>query len=333
MALGRHWEETSMLGEPSHLIGRLMAVLKLVRPMFGRDCTMTLLLASQVIWGRSSKAHGRSSLPLFLEAACLVMFQPVHMGTSMTGVFVMLCSFALLRPSEPSRISGKQIGGPAPGTCHEHWSVVLHPLGDGCLSRTLWVDKTGLINLGQYHFASLMLQLLRSVATYAEFAFPSSTGQALLRLQLAGPAAGLDVLMPELHHPLRIGPCHGPAAFLRGFVEVHCRNRCGSDNMDRRGKRGARVVRRSHKLSLPARTAAVMGLARLVEAFKPPSIVPLAAGVRVGFDRRRSWYWLALLRYLRNLTLDSGNMRLRDCASSGSPTAVGTWLKHMSKKL
>ena len=322
-----------MLGEPSQLISRLLAVLKSLRPMSGRDCTMTLLLVSQVIGRRSPKAFGGSCLPLLWEVACLGMFQPVHMGPSKAGVFIMLFFAALLRLSEPPRICGKQIVGPAPGTCHERWSVVLHPRRDGRLCRTLQVDRTGLVNLGHCHFAPLMLHLLRPVATHAEFAFPSSIRQALLRLLSAVPAAGLDVLVPDLHQPRHRGPCHGPATFLRTLVEVNCRGPGGSDNTDQGCKKDARMARHSYKLSLPARAAAIMDLARLVEAFKPPLIVPLAAGVLVGFDRRRSWYWLGLLRYLRNIALDFGNMRLRDCASFGSPTAVGTWLKHMSKKL
>ena len=284
--LERYMEEVFRRGELSQCGSRLISVIKFFRPIFSRDGTMKLPLASQALRGWRLKAPGRSRLPLPWEVVCLAALQLLHMGMFTTAVYIMLCFSAYLRPSEPFSISGKQIVGPVPGTRHKCWSVILHPWEDGRVSKTLQVDETVLIDLDEYHFVAMALQFLKSITPDAEYAFQFSHQQARERFQRACKTAGLDVLEPELYQLRHSGPSHDKATFLRTLAEIKDRGRWGSDNTVRRYKKEGRVAQQLQKLSLATRTAAIRAPAQLAAAFRQPSKAPFPAGVPDSFDRR-----------------------------------------------
>ena len=279
------------------------------------------------IWRSEASPH-RFGEPITQAATRLA-----HMGMSTTGAYTMLGFTADLGPSEPFSISGKQIVGLVPGTCHEHRGVVLQPVEYRRCNKILPGGRMVLTYLGQYHFVALTLQVLRSFTVDTGCALQFSVRRTTLRFRLARPTAGRDGAVPGPYQLRHSGPSHGNATFFRTLAEIKDHARWGSGNIMRRYKKQGRVTQWLPKLLLPARTAAIASPARVAAAFRQPSTAPFPVGALVKSNRRCFSYWPGLPQYLPHTTLDFGNMRLRDCASFGSPMTVGTWLKRMSKKL
>ena len=289
-ALERYMEEVFKRGQHIQRGSRLMGIIMFFNPIFGTGGNMTLPFASNALRRWRREAPGRTRLPLPWEVVCLAALQLVHMGMFTTGLYVMLCFTAYLRPSEPFSISGRQIVEPMPGARHNYWSVTLHPWEDGEVNKKLQVDETLLIDLDKYQFIANALRFLKFFTPDAECAFQFSQAQARDRFQRACQASKLEVLEPELYQLRHSGPSHDKATSLRTLAEIRRRGRCGKDNAVRRYKKKGYVAHQLQKLPPSARVAAMAAPAQLAEAFCRPLTAPFPPWIPGGlgsFDRRR----------------------------------------------
>ena len=125
VALERYMEEVFKRGELSQRGSRLIAVIKFLHPIFGRDGSVTLPVVSQAPRGRRLIAPGRTRLPGPWGVVGWLALRLVHMGLFTTALYVRLCFGAYLRPSEPFSPGGKQIVRAVPGTHHMYWNAIL----------------------------------------------------------------------------------------------------------------------------------------------------------------------------------------------------------------
>ena len=285
-----YMEEVFKRAELGQCGSNLIALLKFVNPIFGKNGTLTLPPASHVprVW--RSEAPGTTRFPLPWDVVCPSALQQVHMGMFTTAQYTMLCSSVHPPPSEPCSTNNKQIVGPVLGTRHKCKSVILHTWEVGRVGQTLLSNETRLIDLDEYQFLATALRALKSVTPDAEYASQFSHAQAPDRFQWAVWTVKLEGLKPGLYQRRHRGLIHDRATPLRVLAEFKDRGRSGEDITVQRCGENSRVAQQLRRLPPPPRVDAMEIPAQPNKTFWQPLTTLLVSQTPGGlgrFNRKR----------------------------------------------